>query len=549
MGLKGQLEDLPLIDMLQIVAFSKKSGYLVVASPSGRGAVVLQEGRVIFAYSWSTVEGLRELARHRSDITPELIREHIEASLRELAAAREGSFQFDLANSVSDELGGVKIQPFILPGGLDPQELLLDLAVEIDTERREAMTLLELAFQGDLLAGGPVLDEDEEPLDEGAAEVTPPHGSTPTPPRARVAPPAPALEGCQDGRELVVVLVDDESLVVEAVGRDLSARGYRVSSASAPAAGAKAVRKHAAAGRQVLVVVDLKMPTTSGRSFFGGFELIRRIKKSGLEPPLLLMVEDLSDKTRTRAKALGVRRVIRKPTLTKLDPELYRADLEEFSASVAAQLGKLVEDGSRLQAVVARARTKGPVGASADFIAEMTKKLVEPRGSSDISRLVLQVAERFLERGLLFVIKSGIARGLSGFGIAPDQKSCARLAQQLEIEITACQPLEQVVSTGSSLRVERELGSLDGPLFSRIGRGVAQERALIPLLYNGATLLVFFGDNATTGSPLPDLSELELFVAQAGMALENKLLQRKLDTVDSKVSEEIGRGAAQGSSR
>jgi hypothetical protein len=37
-----------------------------------------------------------------------------------------------------------------------------------------------------------------------------------------------------------------------------------------------------------------------------------------------------------------------------------------------------------------------------------------------------------------------------------------------------------------------------------------------------------YGDNGSTGRPLGDLKGLELFVAQAGMALENKLLQRKL---------------------
>ena len=47
MGLKGQLEDLPLIDMLQIIAFSKKSGYLRVAGPAGRGAVVIENGRIL----------------------------------------------------------------------------------------------------------------------------------------------------------------------------------------------------------------------------------------------------------------------------------------------------------------------------------------------------------------------------------------------------------------------------------------------------------------------------------------------------------------------
>ena len=59
MGLKGQLEDLPLLDILQVVAFSKKTGFLRLDTPKGRGTILFKEGRVVCSYSMSTVDHLR----------------------------------------------------------------------------------------------------------------------------------------------------------------------------------------------------------------------------------------------------------------------------------------------------------------------------------------------------------------------------------------------------------------------------------------------------------------------------------------------------------
>ena len=47
----------------------------------------------------------------------------------------------------------------------------------------------------------------------------------------------------------------------------------------------------------------------------------------------------------------------------------------------------------------------------------------------------------------------------------------------------------------------------------------------------GAMNGLLYGDNGVSGKPIGDLGGLELFMAQAGMALENKLLQRRLSTV------------------
>ena len=54
---------------------------------------------------------------------------------------------------------------------------------------------------------------------------------------------------------------------------------------------------------------------------------------------------------------------------------------------------------------------------------------------------------------------------------------------------------------------------------------------LMPMLNNGEVLTILYGDNAKSGKKLGRPRGLELMLAQAGMALENALLQRKLKTL------------------
>jgi CheY-like chemotaxis protein len=527
MGLQGRLEDLPLLDMLQIIAFSRKSGFLRIAGPKGRGAVLLKEGRVLFSYSWSTLAGLETLVRHPDKIAPEVIREHIETSLRELGGLREGHFRFELADPSAADFGGIKIQPFLLQGGIDAQELLLDLAVEIDSERREATSLLELAFQGDLEtkdSDTPDPETDTVALTAaqvGSASKQAPQSRDPEPTPEPRPTPSPAVS---------VVLVDDEAPVRSVVGAELAKKGYRVFTASNPASGAAAVEERIGSGERVIVVADLKMPSSSERTFYGGFELVRRVRRADPAMPVLLMIEGLSEKAKTRAKELGIRRMVLKPTLSKIDQDLYVADLRDFAGAIAEQLDLLRQEDLENENG-ARSKPGGDPG-HLDFLAAMTRKLVEPGGSTDVSRLVMQVAARFLERGVLFVVKGDSARGLAAVGIGGPEGDSARSAGKVAIEISQCRPFAEAIRRGAGHRITDDLGLLDRSLLAAIGRARASEAVLIPLLFNRHTLLLLYGDNGASGRPLPDLGRLELFIAQAGMALENKLLQQKLSVAD-----------------
>jgi len=48
------------------------------------------------------------------------------------------------------------------------------------------------------------------------------------------------------------------------------------------------------------------------------------------------------------------------------------------------------------------------------------------------------------------------------------------------------------------------------------------------------TIAIVFGDNPETGRPPERLESFELFMHQAGIAMENALLQRKLKAVEEK---------------
>ena len=171
-----------------------------------------------------------------------------------------------------------------------------------------------------------------------------------------------------------------------------------------------------------------------------------------------------------------------------------------------------------------------------------TRQLVAPGGTTDVSRLILNVAAQFLERGVLFVVKSDGARGLAGFGFSASAAECAEKARSLFLDIGVTPAFAQAVSTGKSQRTKGEDGFREA-LVTVFEKGEPSETILIPVLYNRATLLLLHADNGMSGKELGDLGGLELFMAQAGMALENKLLHRSVKVEQAEMVEHRGPGA------
>src|SRR5687768_2032773 len=174
MSLTGNLEDLPLLDILQIVSFSKKTGFLTIDAEAGRGAIVFDGGFVVAAFTWETPPldpRARTLLPGKRDV---ILRARIEMALEHLIRLREGLFNFSLTDRTPVEVAGRDIEFELLSQGINAQELLLDLARGMDEDRRDSTAAVEASFAAADTEMDPSLDELLSPSPPPLPHLSPP---------------------------------------------------------------------------------------------------------------------------------------------------------------------------------------------------------------------------------------------------------------------------------------------------------------------------------------------------------------------------------------
>jgi CheY-like chemotaxis protein len=530
-SLQGNLEDLPLLDILQVVAFSQKTGFLTVQAEAGEAALVFQRGLIVSSYTWDgrplDAAALPEAKRSA------LVRQRIEVALERLSRLREGSFCFELTAEPARVIGGRDLSLETLAEGINPQELLLDLAKGIDEDRRDSVAAVESAFVEPepgvlerVAAQPPAEAEDEEIVVDPDEELRP----LPVPAGVEAAAPTAAPEA--PDRHRIVLLLEDEEDVRRVLADAFIRAGCQVVEAEDPLSAARKGRGLADVGLPFVLVADRGMPTSDSSSFDGGLEAVKRLQQADLHPPVLLMTDHMNRGLHARARKLGVTRFVFKPGLSRLDPAQFEADLLAFAVRMLEGVLPRLEE-------IAEAPQSAPPPVSValprrienwDEVAALQRRLEELRGPRDafqVSTLVMKVAREVFERAVLFVVKGEELRGLSGFGPAMGGEEIALLARELVIPLTAPSVFEQVVATGRSIvgpLREEEWSRLD----QRLGRFAAKAVALVPLLAHRETIALLLGDNPDTGAELHGLDTLEVFLNQAGLALENAFLERTL---------------------
>jgi CheY-like chemotaxis protein len=569
LSLNGNLEDLPLLDILQIVSFSKKTGYLSIRTDGGEGAIVFQDGFVVAAFSAETPPFDKRYALLPPEKRAPLLRQSIERGLEQLIRLREGQFSFSLTDETPTRVGARDISGETLPQGINAQELLLDLARGMDEDRRDSTAALEASFAEpgeDAAAGAP---QPAAPLVETPPPAVPPPAlPPPIPVRAKTPPPAPDAAASavpDDGEPPTILLVDDEDEIRRILAERFARGGYAVVEAEDPEAAVKKAGRLGKASIPFLLVTDLGMPTSGGTSFQGGFEVVKRLWKMNLRPPVLLMAEALSSTLQARARQMEIDHFVFKPGLSKLDPDQFEADLRAFATKILTdvlpKLGKVPASGRRPRPATDAARHEAPAPATTAPVAavepapappasappatpgemsrdfeQLQRWLEDLRGCQDatqISALVMRVARDCFERGVLFVVKNETMRGLGGFGAAPREEKLGLLVR--EVTIPLGEPsLFARVAIGRKPHVGPWPDDKWGKHFlGKIGRFQSSGFALLPLLTNRETVAILFGDNADSGRPLGRLAALGTFVNQAGIALENAFLQRKVTAMQA----------------
>ena len=129
----GRLEVTPLLDIVQIIAYSQQSGLLSVKGSDTKGLLIFQAGNIICAYSPSALPLLVKAAKEQNpDNRLSFRRIQVLAALRELVDISEGDYRFVKKAEPITELEGLDMKLFYASGPLDTGDLLLVLQKAMD---------------------------------------------------------------------------------------------------------------------------------------------------------------------------------------------------------------------------------------------------------------------------------------------------------------------------------------------------------------------------------------------------------------------------------
>jgi CheY-like chemotaxis protein len=493
-SLSGSLQDLPLFEILQVVTYTGKTGYLTITTPDGEAGVVFRAGCIVSAYVWdvpSLPAGPPAGPDHEARV-----QSRIASVLERLVRLHDGDFAFNLTDAVPRRLGGRDLTGETLTLGLNAEEQMLDLARQLDESRKSAVAVLEASL------GAPDLDDVVNDL----------------PPEEPVVPDSPGS----------VLLVDDEADVVRVIGERLRAAGLEVREASGLDGARQELERLGAGGGRFQLVVDLGLPSATGNTFRGGLDVLRLASRLLPAPPAVLMAESLDAGTRARARRLGASLVVFKPGLSKLDRRQYEADLRAFGDTLAEEV--LPRLGGRDASASPAGRPPPPRQAADEEgrASVLTSALEEIESSPDpdlVSFLLLRAARSFFPRVILFVVKDESLHGLSGFGPLDSGDSLDLLVRELTVPLDEPSPFEDAVARGEAWEGPLPTRGPLHALLNRIGRLDATSAAVVPVRAERETIAVLYGD-APGGDSLPPLRSFVTFVERAGRALEESLRLR-----------------------
>jgi len=301
MSLIGNLEELGLEEILQLISLSRKTGVLSLRSRGREGTIVFRQGLVVRALSSSfrmglgdvlirkgiigkdtlrkalalqqergSSELLGEILTKRFAVAPETmevaVREQIEQIVLSLFAWCEGTFDFE-AQGESDALGSCIADPlqFVLPKGLNPQLLVLAAGQAAGESNPASETSQVLDGSGE--------PDEEELVFHVSDEFTDLSG---TPEKTASRP---------------LVIVDDDGTTLQALSGMLRGHGYEVHAMTSSEDTLILVDGLCRTGRFPSLLVDLIMPRMDGSGVLGGIELLQLLHNNFKDIPILVMTD------------------------------------------------------------------------------------------------------------------------------------------------------------------------------------------------------------------------------------------------------------------
>src|SRR3989338_7209064 len=165
------------------------------------------------------------------------------------------------------------------------------------------------------------------------------------------------------------------------------------------------------------------------------------------------------------------------------------------------------------------------------LLKSMIFELQNPHSSSEITLLILRFASEIMNRAVLFIVKKNTIEGLGQFGVVLKQGDSNRRIKGIKIQLEEESIFKDIIMKKMNIKKRLEKTPVHEYLVRELGEKWPYETFLAPLLVRGRIAALLYGDNVPEEKPIGDTESLEIFLAQAGIAMERALLERKLSTM------------------
>lgn len=527
-GLSGKFEDMPVVDVLQFIYASRRSGTLHLESRGRRGFIVFRDGNISQASTNNADNNLgrilvtkgvlseeqlaaamaaqsirfhgqplgRVLSEMRLATEKEVKRavlEQIEAAVLDFVIWTDGSFKFELGAEaeIPDDVA-VPVDG-ILPGvNVDTQHLLLE-CIRIFDEKSKPAAAASAART------------------TAAAEITPP---------AEVEAPATPVHTIllySHNKTLFAALasVADKKKVDCRVLRSFSELLF-------------AAERLAAEDRLPVIVLDLELVFGPRGTYDAGRAAAALAKIKSLHRALeVVCVMGHADApfrlALLEARARSVIVIPPGPALEQQPPgPEARAFIRELWAAV-------VECFRTYELVAVKEAWRKRISSLESYLLKL-KKFVRDAQRSNFTFLasldLLNIIAENYERAMLLLVREDVAGGIGGFGDAYDGTPLGIVAKRLSIPLREPSVFRTVFERKTTFQGKPDLGSpVHRVFYDMVGRPASGEAMVIPLLSDNKALALIYCDNGDSREPLVYDDLLDLLSNQTSILYERMLAE------------------------
>ncbi len=136
--------------------------------------------------------------------------------------------------------------------------------------------------------------------------------------------------------------------------------------------------------------------------------------------------------------------------------------------------------------------------------------------------LILRYASEIMNRAIVFDVRGRQLVGLGQFGLSGLSLAADEIVRKMRLNIEPGSLFAKVMQQKTAIRSPLSETSAERALAEILG-GSSKEVFLGPLVSDGKVVAILYGDNYPDNKPIRSANSFEIFLSQAGLAMEQAL--------------------------